>query len=595
MCYLENKFGLTMYIRSKNFKSPGFSHPLGIIAVYLIILFLTMAACSKVFAKTEPSENPMDEHSDSPPQSVLLYNILVAEIAASREMKQVALNYYLKAIKQTKNPAVAEASTLLAISFEAPNEALISAERWASEAPFSLQAQLITMTLLISQSVDKALPYLTKIIEIDPTQIDHPIMEVQSRLSESSAKNLNEALNRMALARPHDPYAHLIAAESAVAQRDIKSANQWVDSALKQMPDLTPAIQLKARLIRFQKNSDAPAMRFIKTQLEKFPNNHELRFFYASALLDTEQTGAAKTELHQLTDDPKYGGSSLLILADLYLKEKKWKEASNTLKKAQQFPDALDGAEYLLGETEEHQGNSGAAIERYSNVTKGPYQIPAVLRAIALLREKRSYQEAIYLIHNSNPSTFEEQKQLLLLEIDLLNASKASDEALQLVNDILIKLPHDEDILYSRSVTAIKLKKWNIAETDLKQILKQNPNNANALNALGYVLSFDNHRRNEALDYITQALSLAPNNPLFMDTMGWAYYQLGNYNKSVHYLKIALDLSENPKIAAHLGEALWVNNQKGEAKTIWKKALEANKEDEELLDTLKRLKVDLKN
>jgi len=80
-----------------------------------------------------------------------------------------------------------------------------------------------------------------------------------------------------------------------------------------------------------------------------------------------------------------------------------------------------------------------------------------------------------------------------------------------------------------------------------------------------------------------------------MDTMGWAYYQLGNYNQSVRYLKMALDLSKNPTIAAHLGEALWVNNQKSEARTVWKKALAEHKNDEELLDTLKRLKVDLKD
>ena len=575
-----------MYRLSKNFKNPRLSHLLWIVAVYLVISCLTMGTSSQAHATAEPSVKQ---------NNLILYNILVAEIAASRGMRSIALHYYLKAIQQTNDPGVAEASTLLAISLEAPNEALISAECWAKEDPLNLQAQLITMTLLISQSVDKALPYLTRVIELDPKQIDHSIMEVQSRLSESSAKNLKEALNKIALARPNDPYAHLIAAESAVEQRDMNSATQWVDSALNQKPDLTSAIELKARLIRYQKNSDTPAIRFIKKQLEIFPKNNELRFFYANVLLDTAQTEAAKTELHQLTEDSKYGGSALLILADIYLKEKQWKEASNALKKAKKFPDAMDGAEYLLGQIDELQDNKSAAVERYSNVTKGPYQIPAVLRAIALLKETQSYKEAIYLIHNSNPSTFEEQKQLLLMEIDLLNESKTPDEAMQLANDILIKLPLDEDVLYSRAVTAIKLKKWEMAETDLKQILKQNPNNANALNALGHALSFNNHRHGEALEFINQALSLSPNNPLFMDTLGWAYYQSGNYHQSVHYLKIALDLSENPKIAAHLGEALWINNQKDEAKTILKKALETNKDDEELLNTLKRLQIELKN
>lgn len=475
MCYLENKFGLAMYIPFKKIKNLSFSHTRWILTVYLLISCLTMGAAKTVFAKTESSEQ---EHS------ALLYNILTAEIAASRDIKSVALSYYLKAIEQTNDPAVAEASTLLAISLEAPDEALISAKHWADAAPLDLQAQLITMTLLISQSVEEALPYLTRIIEIDPTQADNSIMEVQSRLSEDSAKNLKEALNQIALTRPQDPYAHLLAADSAVEQRDLQSATRWVDSALKQMPDLTGAIELKARLIRYEKNDDEPAMRFLKTQLDKYPQNSELRFFYASALLDIEDTKAAKIELAKITKDPKYGGSALLILADLYLREKQWTNASETLKKAQMFPAVADGAEYLSGKSEELQGNKSAAITHYSNVGKGSYHIPAMLHAIALLKEMGSYQEAIYLIHNSNPTTFEEQKALLLVEIELLNASKSCDEALQLANDILAKLPNDEDILYSHAISAANLKKWEMAETDLKQILKQNPNHANALELL---------------------------------------------------------------------------------------------------------------
>lgn len=480
MCYLENKFGLNMYILATIIKN----------TVYLLILILTMGGCHAVYAEDNTSIIAAKQNS------LLIYNVLVAEIAASRHMKQVALNYYLKAIKQTNDPTVAEASTLLAISLEAPNEALFSAERWAKEDPLNLQAQLVTLTLLIGTSIEKSLPYLTKIIEIDPEQIDNPIMEVQSRLSDNSAKNLKEALNIIAESRPTDPYAQIIAAESAIEQRDIKSATHWVDSALTQKPDLTRAIQLKARLIRHQKNSDTPAIRYIKNQLDKFPNDNELRFFYASALLDTNNTDDAKLELQKLSDDSKYGGSALLILADIYIKEKDLNTALKALKKAQTFTGASDGAEYLLGEIAELQGDPSKAIERYSNVDKGPYQIPAVLRAIALLKETQNYQEAINLIHNSSPTTFEEQKQLLLSEIDLLNANKESDVAMQLASDILTQLPNDEDILLMRAITATKLKNWEIAESDLKQIITQNPTNTNALSALETLKKLKDSPRN---------------------------------------------------------------------------------------------------
>ncbi len=121
---------------------------------------------------------------------------------------------------------------------------------------------------------------------------------------------------------------------------------------------------------------------------------------------------------------------------------------------------------------------------------------------MSLLKETRSYKEAIYLLHNSTPSTNVEQKNLLLSEIDLLNASNTPEEAMQLANEILLKLPNDADVLYLRAISATKLKKFDIAESDLKNILEQNPNIASALNALGYTVSFSKERLPEAIGYL---------------------------------------------------------------------------------------------
>lgn len=144
-----------------------------------------------------------------------------------------------------------------------------------------------------------------------------------------------------------------------------------------------------------------------------------------------------------------------------------------------------------------------------------------------------------------------------------------------------------------RAITAVKLKDWDLAEKDLKLVLKQNPKNANALNILGYMLSLNKSRLQEALDYLNQALSIAPNNPAFMDSMGWAYYQLGDLQNALAFLNKANELAKDSQIAAHLGEVLWTSNNKKEAMLVWQKALKYNDENEELLQTLKRLNVNL--
>jgi len=455
-------------------KNQRFPHLLHALSVYLVMLFLTMGLCAPVCAQETNIE-----------KSNLLYTLLVAELAASRNLPDIALNQYLDAAKRTSDPAVAEESTVLALSLEAPKEAILSAELWANKDPRNIQAQLIAVTLLISQSIEKALPYLTRALEYDPQNSEQPLLDIQERLSETSAKNLRQALDRIATQHPSDPYIHLIAAASAAEQRDMKNANLWVNSALKQMPDFTHAIELKARLIRHEKNSEIPALIYLDQQLEKFPQNHELRFFYISALLDDKKIEKAKIQLLKLTHDSVYAGPSFLILGEIAIQENQWATANQALTKALAFEDSKDGAEYLLGKLEEHRGQGSTALSHYAQVGKGPYHISAILRAVALLKASHDYEEAIYLMHNSSPSTHEEQKQLLLAELDLLNASKQSEEAMQLVNDILPKLPDDPDLLLMRAVTAIELKQWDVAKGDLQHILKQNPKHSQAQKLLG--------------------------------------------------------------------------------------------------------------
>lgn len=532
-------------------------------------------------------------HSASPQKENVLYILLAAEMAAHRQLPELALAYYLRAARISADPAVAEEATLLAVSLEAAEVATESAELWANKDPENLQAQLIATTLLISESKERAMIYLNRGIELDPQGVNHYVLEIQERLSPRSAENLRDILQQIATKRTSDPYAHLLAAESAAYQKDFSNAKRWVDSALHQKPDLTPAILLKAQLLDLETNSEQRGIQFLTSRLKQFPENQELRFYYAQILADNQQEEKAKEELSKLTQHSIFGGPALLILAEIYLKQNQEEKAYQTLEKATLIPQSKDGALYLLGHLDEEQQQPQKAIQRYVEVAPGPYHVPAILRAITLLKAAGAYKEALVVLHNSIPSTEEEQKYLLLAEIDILNHNQETEEAMQLANDILAKIPNDEDVLYLRAITATKLKRWDIAEMDLRKVIEQNPGNASALNALANILCSNQERLTDAIYYATQALNLAPTNPAFIYTTGWAYYRLGNFKQAIFYLKKAHELSTDSKIAAHYGEALWMDNEKTEAILVWKKAFKNNTHDEDLLDTLKRLNINL--
>lgn len=129
------------------------------------------------------------------------------------------------------------------------------------------------------------------------------------------------------------------------------------------------------------------------------------------------------------------------------------------------------------------------------------------------------------------------------------------------------------------------------AEKDLRAILTLDPNNANALNALGFTLANQPSRVKEALPFLQKALTLNPDNPAFLDSMGWLMYKMGRTQEAINMLDKAYKISGDNEIAAHLGEVLWSAGNKDAAREVWSKGLASAQDPKAIQDTITRLKV----
>ena len=128
------------------------------------------------------------------------------------------------------------------------------------------------------------------------------------------------------------------------------------------------------------------------------------------------------------------------------------------------------------------------------------------------------------------------------------------------------------------------------AETTLRDILKQSPQNPIALNNLGYFLAERGEKLDEALDLIKKAVELNPNNPSYLDSLGWTYYKLGQLGEAETHLKNALRIDgSSTTIQEHLGDVYQKQSKFEAAKSAWQKALDLALE----ADDINRLKTKL--
>ena len=96
-------------------------------------------------------------------------------------------------------------------------------------------------------------------------------------------------------------------------------------------------------------------------------------------------------------------------------------------------------------------------------------------------------------------------------------------------------------------------------------------------------------RFEEALGLIEKALEISPNDFYILDSMGWVMYRLGRFEEAITYLNQARDIRDDPEVAAHLGEVLWVMGNKDEARTLLQNAIKDTPDDERLLEVIKKL------
>ncbi|GAB3286407.1 tetratricopeptide repeat protein [Parahaliea aestuarii] len=556
-----------------------------------------LGACASAPAPEAPAVPVAEAEPAAPPERAIpaesLYPLLLGEFALRRREYGTALELYTQQASLLRDRGVSAHTTHIAQFMQQERAARESAALWVELEPDNVEANNTYATLLSRVGrTNEALPHLAMVAR-DQGKANFPILLNRfPELDSEQQRELVDGLEALSAEFPDNPSLLLT---RALAYDELQQHQQALD-VLARLFDKEPyqyqGLLLEAKLL-LEQDRDAP-FAHIEEALAANPDDSRLRLQYAR-LLTRSDIDAARGQFEILSARSPEDGNLLFSLALINHEIGDNLAAKAYLNQLIELGQRSDEAHYYLGRIAEDADDLQAAVEAYMKVSEadsGDFY-SAKGRIARILLENGEEDQARALFVNLRQAHPEARERLYALEAEVLSGVGDNDAAMAVLNEALSTLPESSSLRYSRSLLGEKQGNLTLMESDLRAIIAREPDNATALNALGYSLANRTQRYEEARELIERALILEPDEPAILDSMGWVLYRQGNYEDALFYLERAYRAFPDPEVAAHLGEVLWVSGRAEQARAIWGDALLKDPEHEILLSTIQRFDISM--
>jgi tetratricopeptide (TPR) repeat protein len=518
----------------------------------------------------------------------VMYHVFAAETMGADGDFSGAAAAYLEAALMSEDPEIAQRAARVAVSAGEWQMVALASDRWAMLDPTSLDArELAAGSRLREGDFAGAEFQLARILELTVSDQELGWRIVIALLApvEDQAR-ANKILNRLLEEFDGGSNASALFARSRLAASfgDLDQAFELADQAIKLEPDRVDLLAWSGR-IAVNLGNDTLALSRYQQAWEANHADKQIAMAYAELLKRNKNLAAAQKVLAALPDTPDTRFARILFAIDGG--DRTNAELLYAGFSSVQYADESDAA-FHAAQSAELLGFEREAIDWYEQVT-GERSIRAIMRQAFLLAGLDDIERAQDLLAQLRITDDSEiRSQSYQAEAQILQEAGNTDKAFTVLNNGLKVLPEDISLRYARALMAVGLGELELAESDLRQIISIQPDNAAAINALGYTLADLTERYDEAEELILLAYELQPDDASIIDSMGWISYRLGRLPEAEGYLRAAWKIMRNAEIAAHLGEVLWSRGQKDEARSTWQLGIQMESDNEILISTMKR-------
>ena len=533
---------------------------------------------------------PGKEQDKLPAQDLtgqILYQFLLAEIAAQRGQFALAASAFLDLANSTRDPRIARRAAEIAFHSRQYDVALDAVRLWLSLEPESQPARQMQSSLLLSSGrIDELGASLARELAQAVPNAGEALMRLTRAFTRYPDKQaIHRLFNQLTQPYLELAEARFVRAQAELGIGDTVRALGEIDQALALRPNWDVAALFKAELLP----KGSAQLDFLKDWLAANSGAQDVRLAYARILVSEKRYEDARAEFRRLLAANPDSPEMLYAVGILSLQVNDSSEAEQQLKRYVEIGRGdVNPARFYLGQIAEQAKRLDEAIGWYDQVAAGEHAMQARVRAAQILLRQNKLDEARARLAAAR-GTAPDDPRLVVAEAQLLRDAGRHADAYAFLAKILEARPDDPDVLYETALAAEKLGYLDVMERHLRRVIALKPESAQGYNALGYSFADRNTRLEEAAQLIDRAVMLKPDDAAILDSKGWLLFRQGKLQEALEHLRMAFAKMPDGEIAAHLGEVLWALGKRDEAAAVWREAAKAHPDNEVLTATIKRI------
>jgi Flp pilus assembly protein TadD len=559
-----------------------------------------LSSFALVWATTGVCAEPPVQNSNL--NAVLFYQLLLGELSVQNDEPAAGFAILLDAARKTKNEALFQRATDLALQSRSGEAALQATKSWKSSLPESQEANRYTLQILLAlnrvEEAGRALK--ASIAELPVNEQSAAIGSVPRVFNRVQDKNLAAKVVEQAL--------------SLAIQNPETAATAWttIGRMKREAGEIQPAAEAARAGHAANRKAPGPIMlalsllNFVPDDVQPLITQYmagealpDLRLGYARTLIDMGEMRLALAQLIQLSQQNSDFAPGWLFLGLLQSDLSQVVQAEQALKQyialAGQKPDpdlsgGLAEAYLALSQMAQKQSLWAQADQWLAKIPPNADPLKVASRRAALLAQQGRKADGLKILEEVKVQSPQDAKLKALALSQWLREDKQISAAFSTIEKALAQFPADPELQSEMAMLCEKLGRFDQMESLLRGLMKVKANDPHAFNALGYSLADRKIRLDEARELILKAIQLAPRDPFIQDSLGWLEYRVGNTQEAIRILEAAYKERPDAEIAAHLGEVHWVSGNQEKASTIWREGLMLKSDNETLLETLKQFK-----